>query len=426
MILFSKKLWNEKKGSFEPGCLELNGNKIKSIKFGKPEGVQSKRKIKDLGSLFIGPSAIDLHVHSRGFDESHKEVFETLEVAAFKGGVSVGACLANTRPRLDSVQMIDRFIKEAKKSQVEFIPYAAVSKNLEGKHATNWAALLKRPIAGLSDDGRPIYDGKMMEAVLKATKKSKKILLLHEEDLEISNASIIHRSETSMRLGIEGSPAASEDSMVERDLALSKKLKAPIHFGHISSARAVSLIRKAKRQGVNCSAELTPHHGLLSVDHAEEIPLAELSRFKVCPVIRTKDDRTALWKALHDGTLDCFASDHAPHSGFEKRRPITQAAHGMIAFEYYFPLYNEVRLKSKLPWKRFFTAFSSRPAELLGLGKSHGRLAPGYFANFMVFDPNAKQKLHWSLSRSKNSPFEGAEIRGKVVQHWLKGKKVYD
>jgi len=226
MIVFSQNLWNEKKGGFEPGSLEIEKKRIKAMSFGIPIGTKARKKIRDYGKLFIGPSAIDLHVHSRDFEESHKETFETLDAAAQKGGVCVGACLANTRPRMDSVKTVDRFLKKASRTRTQFIPYASVTQNLEGKNPTDWNELLKRPTAGLSDDGKPILDSKMMESVLRATKKHKKLLLVHEEDTEISRGSVLSRSEHAMRLGIEGCPETAETTMVERDLQIASKLKA--------------------------------------------------------------------------------------------------------------------------------------------------------------------------------------------------------
>lgn len=424
--LFSKNLWNESRGKFEPGLIEFEGKKISALTFGQPEGKTAKQKILDLDGLYIGPSAIDLHVHSRDFDESHKETLESAESAAFKGGVSTMACMANTRPRLDSPARIQEFLKLSRRRWARILPFASVTKNLEGVEVTDWDKLLKLSVAGLSDDGKPILDEKIFRGAALATKRFGKILSLHEEDTRISKASQMHLSEVSMRLGIEGSKSEAEFSLVARDLKIAEELKAPIHLGHLSTAESVRLLRTARRRGVLVSAELTPHHGLLSVDDAETLPLEKLSNIKVCPPIRSREDRYALRKGILDGSLDCFASDHAPHSRFEKELPYDHAMHGLISLENFFPLYNELRLQTQMKWKTFYSCLYSRAASLLPQISRLGKFERGYEASFIVFDPNLANTLKWERSKSSNSVFGPRKIRGVVFQHWIQGKKVYD
>jgi dihydroorotase len=424
--LFAKNIWNEARARFEAGLIEISGKNISAISFGEPEGTKAKQKIHDLDDLFVGPSAIDLHVHARDFDESHKETLESCEAAAFKGGVATAVCMANTRPRLDTVEQVDFFLKKAKARRVQFIPFASVSKNLEGCQPTDWNMLLKRPVAGLSDDGRPILDEKLFRAALGATKKTKKLLSLHEEDTTLSKGSQLHFSETSLRLGVEGSSEEAESSMVARDLRIAAELGAHIHLGHISSAKSVQLIRRAKKSGVSVSAELTPHHGHCEVSEAEAMPIEKLAFFKVCPPIRDREDRAMLLKGVHDGTLDCFASDHAPHSAFEKNLPIDQAMHGLIGLEYFFTLYNELRIQNHWSWKTFYSAWVSRPATLLNGLTARRTFRAGSEASFVIFDPALPQELHWSKSKSSNTIFEARKMRGVIFQHWIQGEKVYD
>jgi len=423
VLIYSKNLWNAQKERFEEGLLQIEKGRFVRLEYACPKGVQAKKKILDFGESFLGPSSVDLHVHSRGFKESHKETFETLECAALKGGVSVAACMANTFPRLDTPARIQDFFKQSLKQKVRFIPFAAVTKNLEGVEPTDWAKLLSLPIAGLSDDGKPILSEAILSGAMKATDRAKKILSLHEEDTRISRASPMHLSETSMRLGFEGSPSEAEWQILKRDLQLGSSLKASLHFAHLSSAESVKILAEAKRRGIAYSAELTPHHALLSVDEAERFSFDQISNFKVCPPIRGVEDRAALLKAVALGVIDCFASDHAPHSTFEKEVPFDQAAHGMIAMEYYFPLLNEIRLQAKMSWARFYRAASSRPSQLLRLDPPFMK---GSRASFLVFDPNDEQTLIWSRSKSKNTPFEGRKIRGRILAHWIEGVKVYE
>lgn len=422
--LFTKNLWNAAKGRFEKGLLEIEGERIAAVTFGEPQGSRARVKIIDLDQFYIGPSAIDLHIHSRDFEESYKETFETLEAGALAGGVSALVCMANTRPRLDTVSRVKEFLKRVSRLRVNCIPFAAVTENLEGKCPTDWNALLKMPVAGLSDDGRPIANAEIMKSALLATKKSKKILSLHEEDHAYSKASLVDFSPASMKCGLEGSPDISEFSMVERDLKLAELTEAPIHFGHISSRNSVDRIRKAKRRGLNISCELTPHHALLTADDILKVPMTERGLYKVCPVIRSQEDRESLLRGAEDGTLDCFASDHAPHADLEKFVPYDQAAHGIISLENHFSLYNQVRIRSKMSWTRYFNATTMRPAALLNLKGPVG-ISKGALANLLIFDPDTKVDLQWRRSKSNNTPFKKQSLKGRVVEHWIKGVKVY-
>ncbi len=423
MIFFSRNVWNRERGKLMPATVEIDRGKFAKIEWKSPQGTKAKRKILDFGDLIMGPSAVDLHIHSRDFRESHKETFQTLEAQMLKGGVSAGACMANTQPRLDDVKTINEFLKRVSKLSVTLKPFAAVSKNLEGKEPTDWNELLRRPVAGLSDDGKPILDVAMMRAAMKATQKARKFISLHEEDTCISKASLLHESHSAIRSGIEGSCSAAEVSMVERDLVLLREIKGHLHFGHMSAAGSVRALKKARREGLSVSAELTPHHGILSVEDSEKFDWNQKTFFKVCPVIRSSEDRSALWQGLRDGSIDCFASDHAPHSGFEKDTTYALAAHGMISMEFYWTLYNEVRLRADLSWTRFFECLSYRPAQLLGLQVG---FEVGNSADFVVFDSEEKTTLHFQLSKSRNSPFAGQSMRGALKAHYKGGRSVYE
>jgi len=423
MIFFSKQVWNESLGKFMPATLEIDRGRFSRIDWGKPHGLRAKKKIVDWDSLIVGPAAVDLHIHARDFKESHKETFESLQAQMFKGGVAAGACMANTQPRLDSVEMVDAFLKRVSKLNLALKPFAAVSKNLEGRESTDWERLLKRPIAGLSDDGKPILNPELMKAAMRATKKAKKFISLHEEDTGSSCASLLHQSAQAVRAGLEGSKADAEVSMVKRDLSFLREIKGHLHFGHMSAAGSVKALKAARREGLSVSAELTPHHGLLSVEDSEDFAWTHKTLFKVCPVIRSVQDRAALWRGLKDGSIDCFASDHAPHSSLEKDTTYALAAHGMISMEFYWTLYNEVRLSSNLSWKRFFDCLSYRPAALLGVEVG---IRPGAPASFVVFHPDEKVTIKFELSKSSNSPFQNRAMRGALKAHYHGGRLVYE
>ena len=424
-VYFSRKLWNKNKSRFEAGFLLVDGERISNFVFGSKNPTRSKAI--DFGDLLLAPSAIDLHVHCRDFEEAHKETFESCEWAAFKGGLSTVVAMANSRPRLDDSKMLAAFREKVKKRKLRFLTFAAVTRNLEGSDATDWEKLLKDPlVAGLSDDGRPIASAVMMEKALIATKKAKKIISLHEEDLSLSRKSQLHLSEVSMRAGLEGSPAESEFTMVERDIALATKLKAALHLGHISSRRSVAAIAKAKRAGLSVSAELTPHHGLLNTTAFDCLQDDQKSLFKVCPVIRSEDDRLSLLEAARTGILDCFASDHAPHSRFEKEAPYEACMHGIVALENYYPLYIRVKSEAEISWKTFFNACVFRPAQLLGSVLKDQPWEKGSSADFVVINDKKEEKMIFNRSLSQNSPLAGLHVKSTVQTHFLKGRKVYE
>ena len=423
MIHYSKNLWNRDLKRFQSGYFKVENQRISEIEFKSPAFGSSTE---DWGDLYLAPASIDLHVHARDFEESHKETFETVEAAAKKGGVAAIACLANTRPRRDSVASIQEFIKRTESKKVLFRPFAAVTKDLAGKENTDWQALLKLPIAGLSDDGKPIEDPERMRAVMKVLKGTSKLLSLHEEDLSLSQGSCLHESPAACRWGVVASPPSAEVSMVERDLRLAKELGVSLHFAHMSSREGVQLLNAARKKGIKFSAELTPHHALLTVDEVLKMKVDQLSQFKVCPPVRGLEDQLALRSNFLDGTLDCFATDHAPHSLFDKELPIEGALHGFSSLEWHWTLANELRLQAGVDWSVLIRATAERPAELLGLSNRLGSLAKGKDASFIVFDPLEEVLLVPGASKNHNGPWAGRRCRGKLVATWLGGERVYE
>ncbi len=423
MIHYSQCLWDRESGEFREGWFRVSAGRIEELQWGFPKGKQS---MKDWGSLHVGPASVDLHVHSRDFEESHKESFESLEAACLKGGVVTGACLANTRPRLDSAARIFEFLKRAEKHRVEFIPFAAVTKNLEGKEDTDWVELLKLPIAGLSDDGKPILDEMRMRRVMLSLRGKNKLLSLHEEDLHLSCGSHLHESPAASFWGVRSSPSSAEVSLVDRDLRLLRELRVPLHFAHMSSKEGIALLREARAEGLAFSAELTPHHGLLSVEEVRQLSIDQLSQFKVCPPVRSAEDRVALQAAYREGVLDCFATDHAPHSLFEKQGPIESAWHGFSSIEWHFTLANELRRRTQISWSQFFRSTAERPAELLGRSGSLGVLKKGAAAHFLVFDPEAEVRLDPGASLNHNGPWVHRKLFGKLWATWISGEQAYE
>lgn len=424
MIHYSKNLWDEKSGEFREGFFEERGGRIQGLEFGKPPS-SATLEFRDWKDAYLGPAFVDLHVHARDFDESHKETLQSLDAAAVKGGVVLASCLANSKPRMDRPERLQEFFSKAESCRARFIPFAAVTKNLEGQEDTDWEALAGMAIAGFSDDGRPIEDEERMARLMKFCAKKNLLISLHEEDLERSHGSCLHDGPSAMRWGVWGSPACAEDRMVERDLNLLRRWKTPLHFAHMSSAAAVQRLTQAKQEGLEFSAELTPHHGLLEAREVDRWAAERLSEFKVCPPVRNAEDRAALLQALREGVLDCVATDHAPHSFFEKSLPIEAAAPGYSSIEYFFTFANELRLQAALSWRQFYDRSARRPAELLRCEKDLGSLEKGREASFVVFHPEAEVSLSFVASKSQNGPWPGRKLRGQLISTWIRGREVY-
>ncbi|MGA0163545.1 MAG: dihydroorotase [Bdellovibrionota bacterium] len=418
----SKNVWNSARKRFELGLLEFKSERFHQVLFGRE--ARSLSSVKDYDELYIGPAAIDLHVHGRDFEESHKESFETLVSASNAGGVATMVCMANTRPRLDHKKQVLEFFKRASSFRSDLRCFASVTIDLNGETPSDWDQLLRLPIVGLSDDGKPILNEALMLACLKKLKEYKKIISLHEEDTQISCGSNLHLSEASLRMGVDSSPEEAESLMVKRDLELAKRIKTHVHFGRISSKNSVALFRKYRGQ-CSFSAELTPHHALMKSEDILELEDRSKTHFKVCPVIRTEEHRQALLKGAKAGLLDCFATDHAPHSYLEKNLPLPQSAHGIVSLEYFYTLYLEVRRQAKMSWSQFFSAIAERPAEILGASKEKARIQKGFEASFVIFDPSEIVDLDFKKSKSNNSPLQGRRLQGKVKEHWIKGSCVY-
>ena len=377
-------------------------------------------EIIDASSLLIAPGLIDPHVHLREPGFEYKETIASGTLAAAKGGYTTIMAMPNLNPVPDSLEHLkiqqERIHYDAK---VQVIPYAAITKGQKGVgELVDFDALAAEVIA-FSDDGKGVQSEVMMREAMLAAKRNNCLIVAHCEDESlIAKGACIHEGRKAEALGLTGISSASEYRQIERDLRLAEETGCQYHICHISCKESVELVRQAKKRGVSVSCEVTPHHLLLCEDDIT----ADDGRFKMNPPLRSKADQEALIAGLLDGTIDMIATDHAPHSEEDKLKGMA----GMVGSETAFGVcYTKLCKQEGLPLEVLVHLMSTRPAEILGLAK--GQLEPGYDADMVLVDLDTpyivdKDKLH---SKSHNTPFDGAELYGKVCATIKGGKLTY-
>jgi dihydroorotase len=380
-------------------------------------------QILDATGCWVAPGFVDLHAHLREPGQEYKEDIGTGGRAAVAGGFTAVACMANTHPVNDDPAMTDYIIDRARHdSPARVYPVAAATKGLQGEVMTEMAALVRAGAVAFSDDGKTIMDSGVMRRVLEYSKLVGAPVITHAEDRTLVGNGVLNEGPVSTRLGLPGNPAIAEVVHVARDLALAEFTGAHLHVAHVSTRQAVELIRRARERGLNVTAEVAPHHLTLTDEAASGYD----TNTKVAPPLRSADDRDACRAGLADGTLDAIATDHAPHAQHEKELDFTEAPSGMIGFETAAAVTLELvreGLLSPLEWVR---RMSTNPARILA--RPGGTLASGAPADVTVLDPDRAWRYDPSkgYSKSRNSPWTGAELVGRVVATIVGGRIVYD
>ena len=353
----------------------------------------------------------DLHVHFREPGREDKETLQTGSIAAMAGGFTRVCVMPNTNPPLDTPESINFIIKKAEDAPVHIHPIGAVSKGQDGKDITEMGLMHKEGAVAFSDDGLPIQDGGIMRIALEYSKLIDVPIINHAEDECLRDEGLMHEGTISTRLGLPGNPDLAESSMVHRDLELADFVGAKIHIPHVSSAKAVDLIRKMKKHKDDVTAEVTPHHLFFN----DEDLISYDTNLKVGPPIRTENDRKSLIDAVKDGTIDCIATDHAPHTIEDKETTFDLATFGMIGLESCFGIVNKVLCKdSKMDLTDLISFLTNRPREIMGFDCD--LFSVGSSAEIVVIDPEkawvfSRENIK---SRSINSPYIGKELFGKV------------
>jgi len=374
----------------------------------------------DAGGLIVAPGLVDMHVHLREPGREEDETIETGTRAALAGGFTSVACIPNTEPPIDTQAAVE-FIhqKAARADTCNVFVVACVSRGREGKELAEIGQLVEAGAVAFSDDGAPVYDAELMRRAFEYCRMFDKPILAHEEVLELSRGGVMHEGLVSLVLGLGGMPAAAEEVLIGRDVALAEVTGGRLHAMHVSTAGGVALIREAKRKGIRVTAEACPHHFTLTDESLRGFD----SNYKMSPPLRTAADVEAIIAGLVDGTIDCIATDHAPHAREKKMLELDRAPFGILGLETALGL-SITRLvhTGRLGWPRLVEALSTLPARVLGINR--GTLRPGAVADVTLIDPAVTWTVDVNEFRSKsvNSPFHGWTLQGRAVATIVGGR----
>ena len=398
--------------------LVLEDGRIAGIGHYEDDGTYEQ--VIDASGLTAAPGLVDVHVHFRDPGLTYKEDIHTGAAAAAAGGFTTVVCMANTKPPADSPDLIRYILEEGKKTGIHVLAAACATVGMKGQQLTDMEALKAAGAAGFTDDGMPLLNGELARLAQEETARLDVPLSLHEEDPSFIRNNGIHCGSAAAQLGIYGSPAVAEDSLVARDCMIALHTGASVNIQHMSSRFAVEAVRLAKRLGARVTAEVTPHHFTLT----EDAVLRYGTLAKMNPPLRTEEDRQALIAGLQDGTIDMIATDHAPHSAEEKAKPLTEAPSGILGLETSLALgITELVDKGFLTLPQLMRKMSLNPARLYRL--DCGRLEAGAPADLVLFDPEEEWTVEGFHSKSSNSPFLGWKLKGRVHATICGGKIVY-
>jgi len=379
-------------------------------------------EVVEAAGLLALPAFFDPHVHLRTPGREDEEDIETGTRAAAAGGFCGVVAKANTEPIVDSAPHVAALRERAERDAVVPVGFvAAITRGFEGKELTEMAELRDAGVVGFSDDGGPVRSARVLRRALQYQRLAGGVVALHEEDPELSGSGVMHEGAVSAALGMAGIPSVSESTMIARDAALAAYEDARVHFLHLSARESVEQVERAKQAGARVSAEVTPHHLTLT----DEVVRSLDARFKMNPPLRAEADRRALIEGLRSGTIDCIATDHAPHSADEKEVPFEQAAMGVTGLETAFAvLHTDLVLPGVLDLELLVERMTAG-AEIYDLDPP--RLEPGREANVVLVDPEVEWEAGadgWE-SRSSNSCFAGRTLQGRVLMTVAAGSVVY-
>ena len=414
--------------------LLITGDHITAIGAGLP--APNDTFIIDAHGLVVGPAFIDAHVHLRDPGFTQKETLETGAHAAARGGFSSICCMPNTSPALDAAERVADIVARSARLPVRVFPVGAISVGRQGEALADLEGMAEAGAVGFSDDGDSTRNSRVMRDALALSARLGRRIMVHCDDWDLAASGVMNEGAISRELELPGVPAAAEEIILARDIQLARLTGGRLHIQHVSTARGVALVRQAKRDGLDVSAEVTPHHLLMTEEW-----LAGRRRFagergtvpglcpdpnaRVNPPLRTEQDAMALVAGLVDGTFDLVATDHAPHAVGDKPVDLTRAAPGMIGLELALPLMLRLVSAGRLTLPALIEALATGPARVFGL--PGGTLRPGTMADVVVFDPEA----HWVVdestitSRSTNTPLRGMTMTGAVKWTIIGGEVRY-
>ncbi len=406
------------------GDLIIYGDKI--LDFGDnllPDWQNKAHQIIDCRGKVLAPGLIDIQVHFRDPGQTHKEDLSSGSASAVAGGITTVVCQPNTSPTLDSVLTFDYLRLKAKEvAYCHILAYGCISKAMKGEELADLHALKNAGAVGFTDDGLPVMNANLMRRAFEYSKNLNVVISQHAEDLNLSNKGCINEGEVSLTLGVRGIPNISESVMVERDIAILEAIGGRYHLLHCSTRQALDAIRRAKAKGLNVTAEVSPHHFMLT--DAQVLKSGTLA--KMNPPLRSQQDREALIKGLQDGTIDAIATDHAPHDVASKDKPLEEASFGIVGVETMLPLSLTLFHQNILTLPQLLAKMTCNPAKIIN--SNAGEIKKGAIADLVLIDINHEWVIDSKLfySKSKNSPFDGFKVKGRAVLTAVAGKIVYN
>ena len=417
IILENGTIYDPFKNKKKAGSILIENGVVKEV--GKVSAPDNARKIDCAGKLIV-PGLIDIHTHFREPGREDKETLATGARAAFSGGFTRVCVMPNTDPPLDSPEAIRFIIEKSADFPVQILPIGAITIGQKGLELAEVGEMVKAGAVAISDDGLPVQNGQVLRNALEYAQKYDVPVINHAEDIYLRNDGVMNEGGLSTRLGLPGNPDISESVMVHRDLEIADYTGGIIHIPHVSTKRSIDLIRRYKKMGVNVTAEVTPHH----IGLTEELLGEYDTHAKVAPPLRSELDRKALVKGLLDGTIDCIATDHAPHTIEEKEMDFIHSPCGMIGLESAFGLSHTVLVKAGASTEKVVQWFTKGPAGIMGWNIVSFQI--GAPAEIAIIDSNQKWTFKEShiQSKSKNSPMVGMKFTGKVIGT-ISGKNTY-
>jgi dihydroorotase len=379
----------------------------------------------DATGLVVTPGLVDIHVHLREPGQSYKETVASGTAAAAAGGFTSVAAMPNTIPVNDSVEITRWMQAPERDARARVYPIGAATVGSLGATLTNYEALRDSGAVAVSDDGKPILGDETMRAVLRAAAAAGLPVIQHAEDTRLTGGCSMNAGPLAFRLGLRGMPVEAEAGIVARDIALLRELdddRAHLHVAHLSTKRALDHVRAARQSGLHVTCEVTPHHFVLTEEAVDEYD----THAKMNPPLRAVEDRDAMIEGLLDGTIDCIATDHAPHAAHEKDQEFERAPNGITGLETSLGLSLAVlHRRHGMPLLQMVALLSARPAALLGLAA--GTLAVGATADVVLLAPETEWafRVSESRSRSRNTPFDGWSLPGKVSLTMREGRIVH-
>ena len=411
-------------GLDEPKDLLIDKGRIKALE--SPGSISfdagEKPSVIDAKGCVVCPGLIDMHVHFREPGFEYKETITSGCRSAAAGGFTSVAVMPNTNPVNDTRAVTEHILSLARTEDIiNVYPIAAITQKLEGERLSEMADLKNAGAVAFSDDGRPVMNNELMRRAFEYSKMFKLPLIQHSEMLDLTEGGCMNEGMVSTELGLKGMPTEAEDIMVYRDIALLEKTGGRLHVAHISSKNSVDLVRQAKSRGLSVTCEVAPHHFTLT----DEAVRGYDTNTKMSPPLRAIDDVEAIKEGLQDGTIDIIATDHAPHDIADKQVEYQNACFGIVGLETALPLSLKLVDEKILSMGDVIKKLTSTPANIFNL--KAGSLSLGNEADILIFNPNLEYSIDISKfhSKSKNSPFDGWKVKGKVIHTLVKGKTAY-